>query len=114
MPTSSRSHTPQDDSTPPQADVKTVEVPEDQWAAFQKQLAEMQARLEAADADKAAAVEAAKPITNVEDIEPAEEDAPEDTYIVYRHNYTDQGVQKTKDYRMKTQHFDTISAQRGW
>jgi hypothetical protein len=91
-----------------------VEVPEDQWAAFQKQLADMQARLEAADADKAAAVEAAKPITNVEDIEPATDATPEDTYIVYRHNYQEAGVQKTKDYRMKTQHFDQISAERGW
>lgn len=93
---------------------KTVEVSAEEFADMQNRMAAMLARLEAADAEKAAAVKAASPITNVEDIQPEEEDEPEPTYIVYRHNYTEDGVAKHKDFRMESQHFDKISAQRGW
>jgi hypothetical protein len=94
--------------------VETVEVSAQEFADMQARMNAMLKRLEAADAEKAAAVKAASPITNVEDIIPDEEDEPEKTYIVYRHNYTEDGVAKHKDYRMETRHFETVCAQRGW
>lgn len=92
---------------------ETVAVPASAFEALQKQLADMQAKLDASEKAKAEAEAAATPYSNVVEIQ-AEDEKTEDTYIVYREHYTEDGVQKTRDFRMKSSEFATISAQRGW
>lgn len=115
MPTNTGRTTKPEETVSDDKEATTVAVPQDVFEAMQKQLAELQARAENADAAQAAAVKAAKGPVNVIDIEPENKDVePEDTYIVYREYYTENGVQKTRDFRMKTADFPQICAERGW
>jgi hypothetical protein len=96
-------------------DSGTVTVNSKDFAALQKQLADLQARQDAAEADKASAVKAAAGNTHVEDIEPKDRPEPEQTYISHTVQTKDaDGVTQFKTYRMKTEDFEQISRERGW
>jgi hypothetical protein len=105
------------DETPAEGGPNTgvVQVRADEFAALKEQLARLTLKQEEADADKEAALKRAAGPTHVEDIEPDGEEEAEPTYIAYNHTYKDNdGVQQVKTYRMKSEHFDRISAERGW
>jgi hypothetical protein len=96
-------------------DAGVVQVRADEFAALKEQLAKLTLKQEQSDADKEAALKRAAGPTHVEDIEPDGEEEPEPTYIAYNHTFKDNdGVQQVKTYRMKSEHFDQIAAQRGW
>lgn len=100
-------------TTKPPTTEPPVEAPVDELAELRAMVAELQAKNKAQE-DAAAKTAAVNAMHEPELIEPKDQKEPEPTYIAYRHYFVEDGVQKTKDYRMKTEDFAAICAERGW
>lgn len=94
-------------------DKNAPDITAERMAELEAMVAELQAKNRTQE-EAAAKVAAVNAMHEPELIAPKNKTEPDPTYIAYRHYYVEDGVQKTKDYRMLTEDFPAVCAERGW